>query len=112
LLSVVINEKLFQSLSADLQDAVVRAGKETTKYLRWYSDAYRNEKFKLSLKSKPNIVFCDLKDESEFIERAKSIWPKFYKTIGKGDEAKGEKILKSAVNAVSGKIEKMPIDLY
>ena len=87
---IVASEKWFKSLPQDLQDAVVRAGKETTDWERDYIVKTTESDIK-RLKEDHGIVFLGApEDKPEWIRRARAIWPDFYEFIGNGDKAKGQ----------------------
>lgn len=87
---IVASEAWLQSLPKELQDAVVRAGKETTDWERDYIVKTTQSDIK-RLKEDHGIVFLGPpEDKPEWIRRARSIWPDFYDFIGNGDVDKGK----------------------
>jgi tripartite ATP-independent transporter DctP family solute receptor len=78
---LIISEKYFQSLPKDIQDALVRAGKDTADYERKLSQEM-TVKAKKELEDKGMILLGPPKDEEEWQRRAQSIWPQFYDKVG------------------------------
>ena len=94
---LVASEKWFQSLPADLQAAVVKAGKETTDWEREYIEATTKSDI-ARLKADHGIIFLgEPEDKPEWVKRARSIWPDYYEFIGKGDAKKGKGIVDEVV---------------
>lgn len=77
---MVIGEDFFQKLPVELQEIVVRAAEDAIAYER-KTMVERNDQFLKELIEK-GMVVSDLEDEEVWIERAKSIWPKYYESIG------------------------------
>ena len=77
---LVVNVDWLRSLPADVQQAIIEAGREATMEMR----ALLNEQERASrefLKEK-GMVFCGVPtDEDEWMSRAVSIWPRFYPQI-------------------------------
>jgi TRAP-type transport system periplasmic protein len=90
--ATLISEKFFQTLPSDLQEAMLKAGKETQEYEWWLADT-TIEKDKQTLRDNGMILLGRPKDFEEWVERARSTWPKFYGLIGNGDEEKGKAIV-------------------
>lgn len=80
LADMVINEKVFQNLSAENQEAILRAGKEAGEYQRWLSaKSHVDGLAKLAdLGVKVNVV----KDKQAFIDKLGPVWEKYRKKIG------------------------------
>jgi len=80
LADIVINEKVFQSLSAENQKAILRAGKEAGEYQRWLSArSHVDGLVKLAeLGVNVNVV----KDKQAFIDKVAPVWKKYRKKIG------------------------------
>jgi TRAP-type transport system periplasmic protein len=78
--NIIINEKLFQSLSKESQDAVLRAGFEAGEYERWLStiDHVKGLENLTKLGIKVNVV----KDRQAFVDRVKPVWEKYRDKIG------------------------------
>lgn len=90
--AIVMSEEYFQSLPADLQEVVVRAGKETMEFERDLSDNSL-EKDKQTLRDRGMVLLGPPTDKQEWVKRARTIWPDFYSMIGAGDAARGKEIL-------------------
>jgi len=91
-----ISEKFFQSLPKDLQDVVIRAGKETTAWERQEMDKMEKE-IEAFLKEKGVKFLGKPTDFDKWVEAGRSIWPQFYEKIGSGDKAKGEEVIKQVM---------------
>ena len=78
--NIIINEKLFQSLSKESQKAVLRAGFEAGEYERWLStiDHVKGLENLTKLGIKVNVV----KDRQAFVDRVKPVWEKYRDKIG------------------------------
>jgi tripartite ATP-independent transporter DctP family solute receptor len=79
---LVISEQLFQRQSPEIQEILVRAGKEAQEYCRQFlilfEDSIENE-----LKGKGMEFLDPVDDEKEWIDKAtKEVWPKYYKSVG------------------------------
>ncbi|KJS20875.1 MAG: hypothetical protein VR72_13500 [Clostridiaceae bacterium BRH_c20a] len=90
--TIVMSEDFFSKLPADLQQVVVKAGKETMEFERQLSDSSL-EKDKKTLEEKGMILLGPPEDKPIWVEKGRSIWPEFYELIGKGDKAKGKEII-------------------
>ena len=77
---MVIGEDFFQSLPSDLQDVVVRAARDAVAYER-QTMTDRNQRFREELQNRGMEIY-KLEDEEVWIERAKTVWPKYYEDIG------------------------------
>ncbi len=79
---LVISEQLFQRQSPEIQQVLLRAGKEAQEFCRQFlilfEDSIENE-----LKGKGLEILDPADGEKEWIEKAtQTVWPKFYKSIG------------------------------
>jgi tripartite ATP-independent transporter DctP family solute receptor len=79
---LVISEQLFQRQSPEIQQVLLRAGKEAQEFCRQFlilfEDSIENE-----LKGKGLEIMDPADGEKEWIEKAtQTVWPKFYKSIG------------------------------
>jgi len=92
--ATLISEKFFQSLPPDLQEIMLRAGKETQEYEWWLADT-TIERDKQILRDNGMVLLGEPKDMEEWVERASATWPKFYSLIGGGDEEKGKAIIET-----------------
>ena len=79
---LIISESLFQEQSADVQKALIDAGKEATAYsLTWLQD--KEAGIKKELVETYKMQIDALSDEDKWIEKAqKAVWPKFYEQVG------------------------------
>ena len=82
---IVVSERWFQGLSKDHQAAILRAGKEATDYIRWWQPIDAEMWWKKA--EKAGVKIDAIKDESEWIKKARAIWPEYYSAIGKDGEA-------------------------
>ena len=79
---LVISEQLFQRQSPEIQQVLLRAGKEAQEFCRQFlilfEDSIENE-----LKGKGLEIMDPADGEKEWIEKAtQTVWPKFYESIG------------------------------
>ncbi|GEN22930.1 Taurine transporter periplasmatic component [Halomonas cupida] len=77
---IVVSEHWFQSLPQDLQEVVLRAGRETTEYVRWWQPLDEARWWMMAEEAGLQVDFIE--DESEWRERAQSTWPDYYDLIG------------------------------
>jgi tripartite ATP-independent transporter DctP family solute receptor len=92
---LVISEQLFQRQSPEVQQVLLRAGKEAQEFCRQFlilfEDSIENE-----LKGKGLEIMDPADGEKEWIEKAtQTVWPKFYKSIG------GKEKVEAALKAVN-----------
>jgi len=99
---IVMSEKFFQGLPKDLQEAVVKAGRDTTSWERDLSDKTL-ESDKAFLRDKGMVLSGRPEDMEEWIKRARGIWPQFYKMIGNGNEEEGQKVVELVKKCKSAK---------
>ena len=77
---VVVNVDWLRSLPADVQQAIIEAGRETTVEMRALLD--KQESTSREFLKEKGMVFCGVPtDEDEWMKRAVSIWPQFYPQI-------------------------------
>jgi hypothetical protein len=57
------------------------------------------------------MKFNDIVDEKEFAVLASKNWPKYYKTIGRGDAKRGEAIVQEAAKIAKGEMKTFSDDL-
>lgn len=78
--NIIMNEKLFQSLSKESQEAVLRAGFEAGEYERWLStmDHVNGLENLTKLGIKVNVV----RERQAFVDRVKPVWEKYKEKIG------------------------------
>lgn len=82
---IVVSERWFQGLSEDHKAAVLRAGEEATAYIRWWQPI--DEAKWWAQAEEAGVEITEITDESEWIEKARAIWPDYYKDIGDDGEA-------------------------
>ena len=78
---VVVNEQWLKSQPADVQEAIIQAGRDATMDNRALMQKMDQETLDL-LKEKGMILSGTPEDEDQWMKNAMSIWPKFYDTIG------------------------------
>lgn len=83
---LIISESVFQDQSADMQKAILAAGKEATEYsLSWIKE--KEGSIKEELVAKYAIEISQLKDEAEWVKKAQAtVWPEFYEQVGGKDK--------------------------
>lgn len=94
-----ISEKYFQSLPEDLQDALVKAGKETTKLERKRFDKMNEDDVKF-LKKKGMEFLGKPEDFDKWVEKGRSTWDSHYKLIGNGDAKKGKELVEEVKETI------------
>lgn len=77
---IVVSERWFQKLSEKHKAAVLRAGEEATAYIRWWQPLDEARWWEEAKKA--GVQITEIKDETEWVEKARAIWPKYYDTIG------------------------------
>jgi len=77
---IIVSERWFQGLSEPHRQAVLRAGREATDYIRWWQPI--DEQHWWAEAEKAGVIIDDIEDESEWIEKARAIWPDYYEKIG------------------------------
>ena len=97
---MILSEKFFQTLPKELQDAVVKAGKETMMWERKYVEEI-TEKDIARLKELGMVFSGAPTDKEEWMKRARGTWEAQYEGIGSGDAAKGKAIVEQ-VQKVAG----------
>ena len=88
---IIVSEKWFQGLSKSHQEAVLRAGREATDYIRWWQP--QDEKRWWEEARKQNVIVDDIADETEWVSKARAIWPDYYDTIGPDGKDVADKAL-------------------
>jgi tripartite ATP-independent transporter DctP family solute receptor len=83
---LIMSEYLFQEQSADVQKAILEAGKEATAFsLNWIQE--KEEGIKQELIAKYGMQIDQLEDEAEWVKRAQEgVWPEFYEQVGGKDK--------------------------
>lgn len=80
LADMIMNEKLFQSLSKENQEAILRAGREAGDYQRWVST--KEHVYGLELMEKLGVKVNKVEDRQAFIDKIQWVWDKYRKKIG------------------------------
>jgi tripartite ATP-independent transporter DctP family solute receptor len=80
LADVVMNEKVFQGLSKENQQAILRAGEEAGAYQRWLSA--KSHVDGLSKLSELGVQVNLVKDRQAFVDKVSPVWKKYRKKIG------------------------------
>ncbi|GAA3541581.1 TRAP transporter substrate-binding protein [Zobellella aerophila] len=90
---LIVSESVFQSQPADVQQAILDAGKAATEHsAKWLVE--QEDKIKAELVSKGMEITQPANGEKEWMDKAISqVWPKYYDQLGGKDEL--NKILKS-----------------
>ena len=88
---IMVSEVWFQKLSEEHQNVVLRAGREATDYIRWWQPI--DEKKWWAEAEAAGVEITAIEDESEWIEKARAIWPDYYSTIGKDGKDVADKAL-------------------
>ncbi len=78
---IIINNELYESMPADLQDALNRAGQEAAEYGRQIAQQEEVKSKKL-VEEKGMTLLGPPSDEAVWQEKAQSVWPKFYEAVG------------------------------
>lgn len=89
---IVVSEHWFQHLPPDLQDVVLRAGRETTEYVRWWQPL--DEARWWAQAEEAGLKVDTLADESDWKQKARAIWPNYYSLIG----SDGAELVKTATD--------------
>lgn len=100
---ILINEQFFQALPRDLQQVVLKAGKEASEF-EWQWQHDRTNTFKDILLSQ-NMQILDLQDKSEWVSVTQPLWHKYYKYIGYGDPAQGEETLNKVLKITNARVK-------
>lgn len=83
---LVISERLFQQQSPEVQQILLRAGKEAQEYCRQFLILYEDSIEKELAEKGLEIMYPD-NNEKEWIEKAtQQVWPKHYDSIGGKDK--------------------------
>jgi tripartite ATP-independent transporter DctP family solute receptor len=77
---ILINEKVFQRLSKENQEALIRAAQVAGRYERWLS--VLDHQSGLDTLRKAGINVNIIKDRQPFIEKVQPVWVKYRKKIG------------------------------
>lgn len=80
---MTINEKIYQSYSPDIRSALDKASVEAANVAREYMQNYNQEcKNKIIELGMEVIEWKDIANHEAWISKAKSVWPKYYKSVG------------------------------
>jgi len=92
---LVISEQLFQRQSPEIQQVLLRAGREAQEFCRQFLILFEDS-IETELKGKGLEILDPADGEKEWIDMAtKTVWPKFYKSIG------GKEKVEAALKAVN-----------
>jgi tripartite ATP-independent transporter DctP family solute receptor len=80
----IISEAFYQSLPADLQTVVMKAAKEAAEY-EWKWVAEQDAKALQECVDNGMKFSKPANNEKEWIEKGRSVWPKFYESVGGKD---------------------------
>lgn len=80
LADIVMNEKLFQSMSPENQAVILRAGKEAGKYQRWVSAKSHIDG--VDGLSKLGVSINRVEDRQAFVDKVKPVWDKYKGKLG------------------------------
>ena len=77
---IVVSERWYQGLSEKHQQAILRAGREATDYIRWWQPLDSAQWWAKARAA--GIEITEIQDESEWMEKSRAIWPDYYDAIG------------------------------
>ncbi|MGQ7845648.1 TRAP transporter substrate-binding protein [Granulosicoccus sp. 3-233] len=97
---IVVSERWFQRLSEEHQNAILRAGKEATDYIRWWQPL--DEANWWDKAREAGVEITAIENEDEWLEKARAIWPDYYEVIGDDGEEVANKALE-ILDSFSGK---------
>ena len=96
--TLLISAKIFDGLPESFQNSITKAGMETMQWEREYiSKSIEADKKTVQEKG---MIIHELKDKQEWINRARTTWNQFYKSIGNGDAEKGKAIVEKIQSVV------------
>lgn len=78
---IIISERVYKKMPADVQDALNRAGQEAALYERQVSSKMTEDAI-AEIKKRGMVLSGAPKDEAKWQEAARAIWPKFYAGTG------------------------------
>ena len=82
---MIVSEQVFKAQKPDVQKAILDAGREATEEsYRYLLDS--EEKIRKDLVARGMEIVDPANGEKAWIEKAKTVWPKFYKSIGGKDK--------------------------
>ncbi|ODS95961.1 MAG: C4-dicarboxylate ABC transporter substrate-binding protein [Lautropia sp. SCN 69-89] len=82
---MIVSDQVFKSQKPDVQKAILDAGQEATEESYRYLLA-SEEKIRKDLAARGMEIVDPANGEKAWIEKAKTVWPKFYKSIGGKDK--------------------------
>jgi len=88
---IVVSERWYQGLPEHHRQAILRAGEEATAYIRWWQPI--DEAGWWTQAEEAGVEITEIEDESEWIEKARAIWPDYYEEIGPDGEALADRAL-------------------
>lgn len=88
---IVVSERWFQGLSDEHKAVIERAGEEATAYIRWWQPL--DEERWWDQAREAGVEITAIEDESEWIKKARAIWPDYYDAIGPDGEAVVAKVM-------------------
>lgn len=77
---IVVSESWFQGLSEEHQAVILRAGSEATDYIRWWQPLDEQRWWQQARDA--GVEITAIEDETEWVEKARAIWPEYYDAIG------------------------------
>ena len=77
---IVVSERWFQGLSEEHHAAILRAGSEATDYIRWWQPMDEQRWWQQARDA--GVEITAIEDETEWVEKARAIWPDYYEAIG------------------------------
>ena len=89
---IVVSERWFQGLEPEIQEAVLRAGRETTEYVRWWQPLDESRWWEIAKEA--GVQITEIEDETSWKEQARDSWPNYYEMIGED----GEELVDTALN--------------
>ena len=88
---IVVSERWFQGLSDEHKEVILRAGQEATAYIRWWQPL--DEERWWDQAREAGVEITAIEDESEWIKKARAIWPDYYDAIGPDGDAVVAKVI-------------------
>jgi len=96
---MVMSEDFYQSLPSDLQEAVDKAVEAAKPEVDARSSEILEKAVRVS-KEEEGVQFLGRPDDyQEWVNKARTIWPKFYKDIGGDDRAVGKEVVETIFSA-------------
>lgn len=96
---LLMNNTFYMSLPAKYQSIIDRAALEASQYQwKWIEEQDSNLE---DILIKKGFTINELEDKEKWIQATRSVWEKYYKTIGDGDEELGKDIVDNALEIMS-----------